>query len=79
MKSLNAWNFYLLVHLLADAEQHQHVVALCDAHRVEVTEHVGARDPALEEQTGGRLKQAESLGRSNVSEDESCDSYPMDR
>lgn len=51
--TLNAWNFYLFIHLLADAEQHQHVVALCDAHGVEVTEHVGARDPALRHKAGG--------------------------
>lgn len=49
------WNFYLVVHLLADAEQHQHVVALRDAHSVKVTEHVSARYPALEEKTGGKL------------------------
>lgn len=38
---------YLLVHLLADAQQHQHVVALRDAHGVKVTEDVAARYPPL--------------------------------
>lgn len=40
-------NLYLFIHLLADTQQHQHVVALGDAHGVEVTEDVGAGDPAL--------------------------------
>lgn len=38
---------YLLIHLLADAQQHQHVVTLGDAHGVEVAQHVSARYPAL--------------------------------
>lgn len=38
---------YLLIHLLADAQQHQHVVTLCDAHGVEIAEDVSARYPAL--------------------------------
>jgi hypothetical protein len=46
---------HLLVHLLADAEQHQHVVTLCDAHGVEVTEDVGAGDPALRD-SGDRVR-----------------------
>lgn len=41
---------YLLVHLLADAQQHQHVVTLRDAHGVEVAQHVSARYPALSHQ-----------------------------
>jgi hypothetical protein len=33
-------------HLCGDGQEHQHVLALCDAHGVQVTEHVGAGDLA---------------------------------
>lgn len=47
---------YLLVHLLTEAQQHQHVVALRDAHGVEVAEDVRTRNPSLEKQDQLPLK-----------------------
>ena len=40
---------YPVGHLIADSQEHQHVVALCDPHGVEVAEDVGTGYPALEE------------------------------
>ncbi len=45
---------YLVIHLLADTQQHQHVVALCDAHGVQITEDVSTRYPALRDRQGER-------------------------
>lgn len=53
-RKVNTWastpghtQHYLVIHLLADTQQHQHVVTLCDAHGVEITEDVSTRYPAL--------------------------------
>lgn len=43
----NICNCYLVAHLLADTQQHQHVVALRNAHGIQIAEDVGARYPAL--------------------------------
>lgn len=40
---------YPVGHLIADSKEHQHVVAFCDPHGVEVAEDVGTGYPALEE------------------------------
>lgn len=47
LASTHKHKHYLVIHLLADTQQHQHVVTLCDAHGVEITEDVSARYPAL--------------------------------
>ncbi len=46
---------FLLRHFLRDSEKHQHVVALGHAERVQITQHVGARDLSLKTVHGQRL------------------------
>lgn len=46
-----AWP-YPVGHLVADPQEHQHVVTLRHPHCVQVAEDVGTGDPALEEQVG---------------------------
>lgn len=46
-----AWP-YPVGHFVADTQEHQHVVALCHPHGVQVAEDVGTGDPALEERVG---------------------------
>jgi len=38
---------FLIGHLVADTQQHQHVVAVCDAHRVQVTQDISTCNLAL--------------------------------
>lgn len=38
---------HLFCHFLTNTQQHKHVVTLCDAHGVEVTQHIGTGNAAL--------------------------------
>lgn len=38
---------HLLIHLLTDAKKHKHVIALCDAHGIKITQHIRTGNSAL--------------------------------
>lgn len=38
---------HLLIHLLTDAEKHEHVVTLCDAHGIQITQNICTSNSSL--------------------------------